>query len=200
MALSRANCARRVPSRNQRRTSTACLKQPSARVPARVPRRWRSACNRPETNSTVSSRTLNVAVYVTLILTRNPYEVDLWTDQPSYRGSASSRCTPTTSACRTASARRQLPNVTTALRGMAQWPGRIPCPKGRAILPDERVHPDPSLVSKRAIRSGHCARRPGPPWPPQQTRHRQQPPGLRQVTQPPTKQVISAANCLAVTV
>src|SRR5438046_6079523 len=120
MALSRANCARRVPSRNQRRTSTACLKQPSARVPARVPRRWRSACNRPETNSTVSSRTLNVAVYVTLILTRNPYEVDLWTDQPSYRGSASSRCTPTTSACRTASARRQLPNVTTALHGMAQ--------------------------------------------------------------------------------
>src|SRR5437773_767468 len=80
MALSRANCARRVPSRNQRRTSTACLKQPSARVPARVPRRWRSACNRPETNSTVSSRTLNVAVYVTLILTRNPYEVDLWKD------------------------------------------------------------------------------------------------------------------------
>jgi len=66
IALSRASCDMRVPSRNQRRTRTACLKQLNARVPVRVPRRRRSACSRLETNSTVSSRTVNVAVYVTL--------------------------------------------------------------------------------------------------------------------------------------
>jgi hypothetical protein len=73
-----ANCLTRVPSRNQRMTRTACLKQLRARVPVRVPRRSRSACSSRETNSTVSSRTVNVAVYATLMATRNPYEVDLF--------------------------------------------------------------------------------------------------------------------------
>jgi hypothetical protein len=72
IALSPANCAIRVPSRNQRMTRTACLKQLNARVPVRVPRRSRSACSRLETNSTVSSRTVNVAVYVTLIFDAEP--------------------------------------------------------------------------------------------------------------------------------
>jgi hypothetical protein len=53
-------------------TMIACLKQPKTRVPARVPRRWRSVLSRLETNSTVSSRTLNVAVYVTLIFDAEP--------------------------------------------------------------------------------------------------------------------------------
>src|SRR5436190_14102711 len=57
-------------------TRIACLKQLNARVPVRVPRRWRSACSRLETNSTVSSRTLNVAVYVTLIRRRTPMKLD----------------------------------------------------------------------------------------------------------------------------
>src|SRR5439155_19573328 len=57
-------------------TRIACLKQLNARVPARVPRRWRSACSRLETNSTVSSRTVNVAVYVTLIRRRTPMKLD----------------------------------------------------------------------------------------------------------------------------
>jgi hypothetical protein len=48
-------------------TRTACLKQPSDRVPARVPRRSRSVRNSPARYSTVSSRMVNVAVYVTLI-------------------------------------------------------------------------------------------------------------------------------------
>src|SRR6266536_4553228 len=74
--LSVANCATRVPSRNQRMTRIACLKQLNARVPVRVPRRWRSACSRLETNSTVSSRTVNVAVYVTLIRRRTPMKLD----------------------------------------------------------------------------------------------------------------------------
>src|SRR5213079_3401302 len=57
-------------------TRIACLKQLNARVPARVPRRWRSACSRLETYSTVSSRTVNVAVYVTLIRRRTPMKLD----------------------------------------------------------------------------------------------------------------------------
>ena len=72
IALSRASWLIRVPSQNQRITRIACLKQPSARVPLRVPRRCRSRCNRVETNSTVSSRTLSVAVYVTLIVGAGP--------------------------------------------------------------------------------------------------------------------------------
>jgi hypothetical protein len=81
---------------------TAYLTQDSTRVPERVPRRSRSACSRRETNSTVSSRTVRVAVYVTHMATRNPYEVDLWKDQSSYRGFAFSCCTATASTCHTA--------------------------------------------------------------------------------------------------
>jgi hypothetical protein len=47
-------------------TRIACLKQLRARLPVRVPRRERSACSRCDTNGTVSSRPVNVAVYVTL--------------------------------------------------------------------------------------------------------------------------------------
>jgi hypothetical protein len=68
MWLSRANWLIRVPSSNQRMTSTACLKQPSARVPVRVPRRCRSACSKLARYSTVSSRTGKVAVYVKLMV------------------------------------------------------------------------------------------------------------------------------------
>src|SRR6266480_7693897 len=73
MPLSVTSWLIRVPSRNQRMTSTACLKQPNARVPVRVPRRCRSACSKLETNSTVCSRTDSVAVYVTLILDAEPH-------------------------------------------------------------------------------------------------------------------------------
>jgi hypothetical protein len=80
IALSVASCLTLVPSRNQRMTRTACLKQLSDRVSARVPRRSRSVWSRAETDSTVSSRTLSVAVYVALMWARNSCEVDLWKD------------------------------------------------------------------------------------------------------------------------
>jgi hypothetical protein len=66
--LSRANCLIRVPSQNQRSTSTAWSWTDKARVWSRVPRRARSAASSPARNSTVWSRTGRVAVYVTLIL------------------------------------------------------------------------------------------------------------------------------------
>jgi hypothetical protein len=72
----------------------------------------RSACSKLERNSTASSRTLSVAVYVTLMAAQNPYEVDLWLNQLSYRGSASIRCTTTASAFRNPSHRGWLPTVT----------------------------------------------------------------------------------------
>jgi hypothetical protein len=70
-----ASCATRVPSRNQRRTRTACLRQLSARLPVRVPRRRRSSCSRLDKNSTAWSRTGSVAVYVTLIERRTPVKL-----------------------------------------------------------------------------------------------------------------------------
>jgi hypothetical protein len=66
-----------VLSGNQRRTRTACPKQPRVRMPVRVPRRSRSACSRCDTNRTVCSRTVKVAVYVSLIRRRAPHEADL---------------------------------------------------------------------------------------------------------------------------
>jgi hypothetical protein len=50
--------------------------------PVRVPRRWRSACSRLDRNGTVSSCADSTATYVALTATQNPYEVDLWKDQP----------------------------------------------------------------------------------------------------------------------
>jgi hypothetical protein len=113
-------CARRVPSRNQRMTSTACLEQPSARVPARVPHRGRSMCSRRETNNTVPSHTLSVAVYVAPILDAEPSIKLIFGRTSSYPGSASLRCTQTTSACRTPP-HRQLPTVTAPLHGIAHY-------------------------------------------------------------------------------
>jgi hypothetical protein len=62
-----ANCFIRVPSRNQRNTSTAWSWQDNARVSARVPLRTRSALSSSARKSTVSSRTGSTAVYVTLV-------------------------------------------------------------------------------------------------------------------------------------
>jgi hypothetical protein len=57
-------------------TSTACLKQPSARMLVRVPRRSRSACSRLDRYDTVSSRTVKAALFVTLMSAQNSYKVD----------------------------------------------------------------------------------------------------------------------------
>jgi hypothetical protein len=74
MALSVASWLTLVSSNCQRRIRTACLKQLRARVPVRVPRRSRSACSRFDRNRTVSLRTGNVAVYVTLMVDVEPLE------------------------------------------------------------------------------------------------------------------------------
>lgn len=70
MPLSRANCATRVPSRNQRSTTTACARQFSARRPARVPRRRRSTSSSPARYSAVTSLIGRIAVYVMLTMRR----------------------------------------------------------------------------------------------------------------------------------
>jgi hypothetical protein len=53
------------------------LNELSTRLSVRVPRRCRSSCSRLDRNSTVWSPTGDAAVYVSLVRTRDLYEVDL---------------------------------------------------------------------------------------------------------------------------
>src|SRR5688572_28543385 len=99
--MSAANWVSRVPSSSRRKTRTACLKQPSERVPDLVATRRRSACSRADTNNTVSSDTGSEAVYVTLTAAQDPWREVFREKSTSYRGSALFRCTTTASGVST---------------------------------------------------------------------------------------------------
>lgn len=222
IVLSQANCATRVLSRNQRRIRTACLNGLSARLSLRVPRRRRSPSSKFDRNSTVWSRTGNVAVYVTLIRTRNLDEVDLGrtTFIPGFRVVALQHNTfgapPTIATQR----HRRLPGKahyaaagshgmscdryspklasTTRLPVEKRWSDQVPCFGNPARKPCK-----PSMISPPAEGGEDRRWQPHPfgsllprSWPEPQARHQhRQHRTARQRLRPPGRRPGTAAMC-----